>query len=91
MGIIVFEKDACSKMQSHITIMFQESLKAANKPANDWISTEEAKQLLGVRSRSKMQELRDTNSIVYSKHGHRLIQYSKSSILAYLKKNIPSD
>ena len=90
MEIIVFETETYWKMQADLMKMFHDSLKAANKPADDWISTEEAKHLLGVRSKSKMQQLRDTNAITFSKHGKKLIQYSKSSILAYLKKNIPA-
>lgn len=90
MEIIVFEKDSYWKMQTELMKMFRDSLKEANKPADDWISTEEAKQLLGVKSKSKMQQLRDTNSIKYSKHGRKLIRYSKASILDYLKKNIPT-
>ena len=89
MEIIVFEKETYWKMQTELMKMFRDSLKEANKPAEDWISTEEAKLLLGVKSKSKMQQLRDTNAIKYSKHGRKLIQYSKASILDYLKKNIP--
>ena len=90
MEIIVFEKETYWKMQTELMKMFRDSLKEANKPAEDWISTEEAKLLLGVKSKSKMQQLRDANAIKYSKHGRKLIQYSKASILDYLKKNIPA-
>lgn len=90
MEIIVFEKDTYWKMQEQLMKMFHDSLKAANKPQEDWISTEEAKQLLGVKSKSKMQQLRDTNAIKFSKYGKKLIKYSKASILDYLKKNIPA-
>lgn len=90
MEIIVFEKDTYWKMQTELMKMFRESLKEASKPPSDWISTEEAKELLGVKSKSKMQQLRDDNAIKFSKHGGKLIKYSKASILDYLKKNIPS-
>lgn len=90
MEIIIFEKDTYWKMQAELMKMFSDSLKEAKKPQDDWISTEEAKQLLGVKSKSKMQQLRDENAIKFSKHGRKLIRYSRSSILDYLKKNIPS-
>jgi hypothetical protein len=90
MEVIVFEKEAYWKMQAELMKMFQETLKAATKQPEDWISTEEAKQLLGVKSKSKMQELRDTNAIKFSKHGTRLIRYSRASILEHLKRNIPA-
>lgn len=89
MEIIVFEKDTYWKMQEQLMKMFQSAMKEATKEGDDWISTEEAKTLLGVKSKSKMQELRDHNKILFSKHGKKLIKYSKASILDYLKKNIP--
>ncbi len=69
--------------------MFSDALRKAQKPPDDWISGEEARSLLGIKSKTKMQELRNRNAIVYSKHGRKLIVYSKSSILNFLKKNIP--
>jgi len=89
MEVIVFEKEAYWKMQTELMNMFHNALKEATKPADDWISTEEAKTLLGVKSKSKMQELRDHDAIKFSKHGKKLIMYSKQSILNYLQKNIP--
>ncbi len=89
MEIIVFEKETYWKMQSELIKMFHEALKDAKKPDGDWISTEQAKTLLGVKSKSKMQELRDTNAIRFSKHGRKTIMYSQKSILEFLKKNIP--
>jgi hypothetical protein len=90
MEIIIFEKETYWKMQAELMRMFQEVIKTSQKQPEDWISTEEAKAILGVKSKSKMQELRDTNAIKYSKHGKKLIQYSRASIHEYLKKNIPA-
>lgn len=90
MELIVFEKESYWKMQKQLMSMFEEALKSGQQSPEDWISLEEAQALLGVRSKSKMQELRNTNAIKYSKFGRKLIRYSKSSIMAYLKKNIPS-
>ena len=89
MEIIVFEKETYWKMQTELIKMFQEALKDAKKPDGDWISTEEAKTLLGVKSKSKMQELRDNSAIQFSKHGRKTIMYSRKRILEFLKKNIP--
>jgi hypothetical protein len=90
MEIIIFEKETYWKMQAELMKMFQETLKAAQKPAEDWISKEEAKLLLGIKSKTKLQELRDNNCIKFSKHGTRLIKYSRASIHEYLKKKIPA-
>jgi hypothetical protein len=90
MEIIIFEKSSYWRMQRELMSMFQDALKDANKKSeDDWISTEEAKALLGVKSKSKMQELRDEDKIKFSKHGKKLIKYSRSSILKYLERNVP--
>ena len=89
MDVIVFEKEAYWQMQNQLMQMFQKALKEANKQPDDWISTDQAKLLLGVKSKSKMQQLRDTDAIKFSKHGHKSIMYSKQSILDYLKRNVP--
>lgn len=89
MEIIVFEKDTYWKLQAELFRLFREQMKDLQKPQDDWINTAEAKKLLGIRSNSKMQQLRDNMAIRYSKHGKKLIQYSKSSILDYLNKNVP--
>ena len=95
MEVIVFEKEAYYQMLNELMKMFNETLKEAKAaalreadPASDWLSTDEAKKLLGVRSKTKMQELRDIDAIRFTKHG-RIIRYSKKSILEYLDRNIP--
>ena len=96
MEVIVFEKEAYYQMHRELMGMFRQALKEAKvaalleaDPASDWLSTEEAKKLLGVRSKTKMQELRDIEAIRFTKHG-RIIRYSKKSILEYLDRNIPT-
>ena len=53
---------------------------------SDWIPTDEAKKLLGIKSKSKMQQLRDYGEIVFTKPG-KIILYSKKSIILYLNKH----
>ena len=53
----------------------------------EWLSKQEAKQLLGIKGDTKLQELRDNLSIKFSQHG-RIIKYSRSSILEFLESNI---
>jgi hypothetical protein len=60
---------------------------AKESEGDEWLSTEEAKRLLGIKSKSKLQQLRDNDDLVYSKHG-RIIKYSKSSIMAFLARNV---
>ena len=96
MDVIIFEKETYYHMHRELMQMFKTALKEAKvealleaDPANDWLSTEEAKKLLGVKSKTKMQELRDLDAIKFTKHG-RIIKYSKRSILKYLERNVPN-
>lgn len=90
MELITIESAAFKKLYSDLIKEFQQALKAAQTPTDDWISTQQAMQLLGVKSKSHMQKLRDTNAIRFSQHSRKIIKYSKASILAYLKRNIPT-
>lgn len=94
MEIIVLESEAFKTLQQQMLQMVRTTIREAKEealanmdPANDWLSTEEAKKLLGIKSKTKLQELRDYDEIVYSKAG-RVIKYSKRSILDYLERNI---
>lgn len=96
MEIIVFEKEAYQQMHKDLIGMVKQAIREAKEealanadPANDWLSTEDAKKLLGIRSKTKLQELRDIEAIRFTKHG-RIIRYSKKSILEYLDRNVPS-
>lgn len=89
MDVIVFEKETYWKMQSQLMQMFRNALTEATRQPDDWIPTEQAKALLGVKSKSKMQQLRSTGAIGFSKHGHKSIMYSRQSILDYLNQNVP--
>ena len=95
MNVIIFETEAYYQMHRELMRMFRQALKEAKEealaqadPANDWLTTEEAKKLLGVKSKTKMQELRDYDEIKFTKCG-RIIKYSKKSILDYLERNVP--
>ncbi len=95
MEVIVFEKEAYKALRKELLHEMYEIVKNAKEealrnadPANDWISPQQAHLLLGIKSKTTMQELRDLEQITYSIAGRR-IKYSKKSILAYLERNIP--
>ncbi|WP_010182708.1 helix-turn-helix domain-containing protein [Aquimarina agarilytica] len=95
MEVIVFESEAYKALQRELMQQMHSIIKNAKEealrnadPAQDWISTDEAKKLLGVKSKTKMQELRDMGELIFSQSG-RIIKYSKTSILNYLNRNIP--
>jgi hypothetical protein len=92
MNVIVFEKESYYKMLSEVITFVKnevtKSLKSSetrNKD-DDWISPEEAKKLLEVRSKTKMQQLRNSNEIQFAKYG-RKIKYSRDSIIKFLNRN----
>lgn len=94
MEVIVFESESYHRMHRELMDMFRQALKEAKAealqeadPANDWMDFEEAKNLLGIKSKTRMQELRDQDLIKFTKHG-RIIKYSKKSILEYLEGNV---
>lgn len=89
MEIIVFEKEAYYEMLAEMKQAMKEAVKQAYseaKPDNDWIGPEEAKQLLRIKAKSTLQELRDQGKIEFSQHG-RIIHYSRKSIMDFINKN----
>ena len=93
MEVIIIGSKAYKKLQEEQLQRFKEVLIVANKEAllqlsmeSDWIRTEEAKNLLGVKSKSKMQQLRDYGEIEFTQPG-KIILYSKKSIVDYLNRH----
>ncbi len=54
-----------------------------------WVNTEEAKKILGIKCKNKIQRLRDEspmNGLIVSQHG-RIYRYFKPSLYEFLNKN----
>ncbi len=97
MDVIVFEKEAYEALRKELLKEMYEAIRDAKEealrnvdPSYDWISPDEAHELLGIKSKGKMQELRDLDEIIYSVTGSRNIKYSKKSLLEYINRNIPN-
>ena len=93
MEVIIIDSKAFKKLKEDLFEEFKQLLIEAKKETlaqlameSDWISTQEAKKLLGIKSKSKMQQLRDYGEIVFTKPG-KIILYSKKSIITYLNKH----
>ena len=90
MEIIVFEKEAYFKMLADVTKFVRQIVKEENQQNQetsvDWVTTEKAKQLLNVKSKTKMQQLRDEGEILFSKYGRKIL-YSQDSIQRFLNKH----
>lgn len=52
-----------------------------------WIDTEAAMKLLGIKSKSTLQDLRNNGKIRFSQPQKKIILYDRKSILDYLDKN----
>lgn len=85
MEIIVFEKESFYKLMDELTVRIFKTAENYFKP-QEWIDAREAKNLLGIKSKSKLQQLRDSLKIEFSRNG-KIIRYSRSSILKFLEQN----
>ena len=82
MKIIIFEEETYYKMLEEL----KQVVKEATSSDKEWLSTEEAKELLGIKSKTRLQQLRDNLDIEFSKYG-KIIRYSRSSILKFLERH----
>lgn len=83
MKIIVFEEETYYRMLQELKELIKEAT-INDKP--EWIDEQEAKFLLGIKSKSKLQQLRDNLDIEFSQYG-KIIRYSRNSILEFLEKH----
>lgn len=78
----------------HIDPLSSDEMKETVKQLNlllarflpEWVTPEEAKKLLGIKSKTKLQQLRDSGEIVFSIY-KRTIMYSRSSINDFLERH----
>jgi hypothetical protein len=85
MKVIVFQDEAYQQLLLEFRKMLMDAL--AETRQDEWLSPEETKKLLGIKSKSKLQQLRDEGEILFSQHG-RTIKYSRLSINKFLLKHI---
>jgi hypothetical protein len=86
-----FFEELVNRVADSVVVKFEKRLKelggSSEKSNEHWVSTSEAKQLLGIKSNKKMQSLRDQNLIKFSQHG-RIVRYHKPSLYEFLEKNV---
>ncbi len=85
MEVIVIEKEAFYQLIKEVVKVVKTKLNEEKKEA-EWIDESEAKVILGVKSKSKMQQLRDNVEVEFSQFG-KIIRYSRKSILDFLERN----
>lgn len=86
MKVIVFEEEAYYKLLGELVKMVRDAINE-KKQEKKWLDANETKLLLGIKSTSKLQQLRRGNQIKFSQHG-RIIKYSTESINDFLERNI---
>jgi uncharacterized NAD(P)/FAD-binding protein YdhS len=86
MDVIVINSDAYKMLVAEIRKTVRETVHEVAHPKSDWIGEKEAMDLLGVKSKTTLQNLRDSQEFKFSKHG-RIIRYSNKSILEFLERN----
>ena len=85
MEVIIFERESFYKMIDELTIRIIKNSQNHFKQ-EEWIGELEAKSLLGIKSKTKLQQMRDQLKIEFSQFG-KIIRYSRSSILRFLEQN----
>ena len=86
MDVIIIESEAYKMLLAEMKKTVRETVKEVAHPKSDWIGEREAMDLLGVKSKTTLQNLRDSQEFKFSKHG-RIIRYSNKSILEFLERN----
>jgi len=85
MRVIVFEEDSFYELIDELTTRIIRNVEKRYSQ-KEWLSEIEAKELLGIKSKSKLQVMRDDLQIEFSQFG-KIIRYSRSSILDFLEQN----
>lgn len=82
---------AAERIANRFDLQLQEiAQQTSTKKEKKWVTLAEAKEILGVRSKSKMQQIRDEspmNGIIISQHG-RIFRYERASLLKYIQKHV---
>jgi hypothetical protein len=85
MSVIVLDGESLDEFVQKLVIEIKSQLKAA--PHRKWIDGEEVMAMLGIKSKTTLQKLRDEGKIRFSQPEPRIILYDRDSIDAYLEKH----
>ncbi|MEW7279712.1 helix-turn-helix domain-containing protein [Aquimarina sp. 2201CG1-2-11] len=84
---IAFETKAFYKLIEEVTSRVTNQMKPKKEPEQkEWVTSKEAKELLGIKSNGKLKQLVSNKYICASQHG-RTIVYSRKSILEFLEES----
>lgn len=84
MNVICLEDEAFYSLIEEVVDRIKEK---HNIIQDKWVSTERAMELLNIKSKTTLQNLRDTGAIVFTQPQKKIILYDSDSILDYLEKH----
>ena len=82
MEVICLETEAFYTLIEEVVGRLREK---ENTSAEKWIQSDVVMDLLGIKSKSTMQKLRDEGQIRYSQPHKKIILYDRESVLQYLE------
>ncbi|MCF8276156.1 MAG: helix-turn-helix domain-containing protein [Flavobacteriales bacterium] len=84
MDVICLQEEAFYKLIETVVDRINEKKGISE---NRWIRGEEAMEVLGIKSRTTLQKLRDDGWIRFSQPNKKIIMYDRASILEYLENH----
>jgi len=85
MEVICFQDEAWYKLVETVVQRMQEANKVKSKK---WLSGEEVMDMLHIKSKTTLQDLRDSGKIRFSQPEKKMILYEADSIEEYLNQNL---
>jgi len=82
MEIICLETEAFYSLIEEVVSRIREK---DNLQQDKWVQTQEVMEMLGIKSKSTLQKLRDEGKIRFSQPQKRIILYDRDSVLLYLE------
>ena len=84
MEVICLETEAFYSLVEEVVKRIKDK---ENIEKDKWIRTEEVMDLLGIKSKTTLQKLRDEGSIRFSQPQKKIILYDRESVMEYLDKH----
>lgn len=85
MEVICLQDEALYMLIDRVVQRIKES---ENIKENKWITTVETMDLLGIKSKTTLQKLRDTGKIRFSQDSKKVILYDRDSVIEYIEKHV---
>ncbi len=81
MNVICLEDEAFYTLVEEVVTRIKEKHKINN---DKWVSPERAMEILNIKSKTTLQNLRDTGAIVFTQPQKKIILYDYNSLIHYL-------